>query len=155
MTEPVQFVRRMSPNQGVRGKHVPTMCVLHADASPSEEATLSWLLSKESQASYHVYIARDGTAYRLVDDQRRAWHAGKSGWKGYKDINSQSLGLSFANRHDDTEPLTPAQVRVGKAVMAEWRATYDIKDIVTHAMVSPGRKTDPDHVLGFNLQEWV
>jgi N-acetylmuramoyl-L-alanine amidase len=100
-------------------------------------------------------VGRDGTEYRLVDDERRAWHAGKSAYPGYKDVNSQSLGLSFANRHDDTEPLTPAQMVTGRAVVARWRAKYAIADIVTHADVAPQRKTDPLHVVGFNLADFV
>ena len=149
------MVHRLSPNQGTRGRTKPTMIVLHADASDKESSTLDWLTRDVSQASYHVFVARDGTAYRLVDDERRAWHAGKSAWPGYKDVNAQSLGLSFANRHDDTEALTPAQVVTGKAVMAGWRAKYAIKDIVTHADVAPGRKTDPLHIVGFRIEDWT
>lgn len=148
-------VRRLSPNQGQRGRHKPTMIVLHADASPTEAATLDWLSKPLSQASYHVFVGRDGTAYRLVDDERRAWHAGKSAYPGYKDVNSQSLGLSFANRHDDTEALTPAQMATGKAVVAKWKAKYAITHVVTHADVAPGRKTDPDHILGFRLADFM
>ena len=153
MTMP-EMVRRLSPNQGTRGRHVPSMIVLHCDASAKEASTLDWLSRDVSAASYHVFVARDGTAYRLVDDERRAWHAGKSAFPGYVDVNSQSLGLSWANRHDDTEPLTPAQVAVGKSVIAAWRAKYAIRDIVTHADVAPKRKEDPNRVLGFNIADW-
>lgn len=153
MTMP-EMTRNLSPNQGTRGRYTPTMIVLHCDASAKESSTLDWLSRDISAASYHVFVARDGTAYRLVDDERRAWHAGKSAWPGYKDVNSQSLGLSWANRHDDTEPLTPAQVATGKAVIAAWRAKYAIKDIVTHADVAPGRKTDPLHVVGFRVEDF-
>jgi len=132
------------------------LIVLHADASPSEKGTLAWFADPASKVSYHVLVGRQGTVYRIVDEARRAWHAGVSAWPGLKDVNGQSLGLSFANRHDGTEALTPVQIAVAQDLIADWRARYpSIEAVTTHAAVAPGRKTDPLKALGFNLSDFA
>ena len=130
--------------------------VLHADAGASDAGTLSWLAAPESKVSYHTLIGRLGGVYTIVAPDRRAWHAGKGAWGGSTDVNSISLGLSFANRHDGTEALTPVQRAVAASVVRMWTMAYpSIEAVVTHAMVAPTRKTDPEHAPGFDLAEYV
>ena len=82
----------------------------------------------------------------MVDAKRRAWHAGVAEWKGQKDVNAVSLGLSFSNRHDQTEMLTASQIATAKDVIREWkRRIPTLTDVVTHAMIAPERKMDPNH----------
>ena len=144
-----------SPHHNARTGPI-RLIVLHADASPSEKGTLAWFMDPTSKVSYHVLVGRQGTVYRIVDESRRAWHAGVSSWPGITDVNGASLGLSFANRHDGTEALTPIQVAVAQDLVADWRARYPtIEAVTTHAAVAPGRKTDPLKALGFNLGDFT
>jgi N-acetylmuramoyl-L-alanine amidase len=144
-----------SPHHNAR-KGPIRLVVLHADASPSEKGTLSWLMDPASKVSYHVLIGRHGGIYRLVPESRRAWHAGVSAWPGIADVNGASLGLSFANRHDGTEALTPLQMASAQSVIAEWRAKYPtIEAVTTHAAVAPGRKSDPLKAVGFRLEDFA
>ena len=144
-----------SPNHNARTSPI-RLIVLHADASPSEKGTLGWFMDPASKVSYHVLIGRQGTVYRIVDESRRAWHAGKSAWPGIADVNSASLGLSFANRHDGREALTPVQIAVAQDIIADWRARYPtIEAVTTHAAVAPGRKTDPLGSVGFRLEDYA
>lgn len=146
---------RPSPNHNSRGTSEIEVIVLHADASPSERGTISWIQSSESKVSYHVLIGRDGVAYQFVPYDRRAWHAGKSNWNGKKDVNSISIGLSFSNRNNGVEPITEAQKTTMKAVIADIRARHGSLPVTTHAAIAPGRKTDPDNAPGFRLEDYA
>lgn len=128
--------------------------MLHADAGKSDGGTLSWLRSPASKVSYHVLVGRSGIVYDVVDPARRAWACGVSSWRGVPNVNDYSLSLAFANRHDGTEPLTPAQVRAAQFVVAEWRAAYPIEAVTTHAAIAPGRKDDPDRIPNFALEDY-
>lgn len=130
---------------------------MHADASPNEEATLSWVQSPKSKVSYHVLIARDGTTYRIVPDNRIAWACGVSAWNGVSDVNSVSLNVAFANRQDGREPLTTAQRVAAQAVITEWLHRWPaIEAVTTHAIVArpKGRKHDPETAPNFHLTEY-
>ena len=144
----------LSPNHNDRKGRI-RLIVLHCDASPSERATLSWLANPASKVSYHALIHRDGWVTRIVPDERRAWHAGKSRWQDIADVNGASLGLAFANRHDGKEPLTSAQVDIAQAVVQYWRQRYDIDAIVGHRDVAPQRKTDPYLAPNFRLEDYA
>jgi N-acetylmuramoyl-L-alanine amidase len=151
---PLPKLTHPSPHHNARTGPI-RLIVLHADASPSEASTLAWFVDPASKVSYHILIGRQGTVYRIVEESRRAWHAGKSEWPGMRDVNGSSLGLSFANRHDGKEALTPIQMTVARDIIADWKARYPIEAVTTHAAVSPGRKTDPLHSVGFNLADYL
>jgi N-acetylmuramoyl-L-alanine amidase len=143
-----------SPNHNTRGAQTVKVIVLHADASPNEKGCLSWLQSSESKVSYHALVGRDGKVYTVVPYDRRAWHAGKSEWNGHKDVNGVSVGLCFSNKNDGKEPLTEAQQKSMKTLIADVRRKYGQIPVTTHARVAPGRKNDPEHVPGFVLEDY-
>ena len=143
-----------SPNHNARTQSVQ-LIVLHADASPNEKGCLSWIQSRESKVSYHILIGRDGVIYRCVPYDRRAWHAGKSEWKGHKDVNGLSIGVSFSYKNDGKEPLTDKQKTAAKQVIAEIRGKYGEIPVTTHAQIAPGRKNDPEQVPGFRLEDYA
>ena len=150
------MVDRPSPNHNARAH--PIRCiVLHNDASPNEEATLSWTASPKSQVSYHILVGRDGTMYRIVPDERRAWAVGISVWRGVTDVNGISLSAAFSNRNDGKEPLTAAQISAMRQVVADWRARWQIEDVTTHKIVARpvGRKHDPEAAPNFSLLEFA
>ena len=138
------MMTRSSPNHSRRSRAVRCI-VLHADASATESGTLSWMASPESGVSYHVLVGRDGALYRLVPDDRVAWHAGRSEWKGEPMVNGFSLGLAFSNRNDGVEPYTAEARDAARVLCAAWCRQYNLTPdaITTHAIVAPGRKDDP------------
>lgn len=136
-----------SPNHGGRAPGAQIrLIVLHADVAPSADVTRRWLARRDAKASYHVLAERDGTLYRLVADERRAWHAGVSAYNGVKDVNDFSLGLCFSNRQDG-EPFTPKAIEAGARLIAWWcqRHGIPIEAITTHEQIARplGRKSDP------------
>lgn len=145
---------KASPHHSSRGVAVPRYIVLHADVSPREASTISWLQHPDSQVSYHILVHRDGTTTRFVPDARSAWACGKSEWGGLVGLNRHSLSLAFANRHDGKEPLTAAQIATAAAWCDHWRTVYPITDVLTHADISPSRKSDPHHIPNFDREDY-
>ena len=147
----MKLVAKSSPNRNSRNNKTVDTIVLHADASDSEAATLSWLQSPESKVSYHVLIGRDGTVYQIVPVALRAWHAGVSGFGGHTDVNTYSIGISFGNKNDGKEKYTDQQYAVGAALVASLMKQFPKVTLdrgTTHAIIAPTRKNDP---LGFDM----
>ena len=90
------FARRRTTATRAAGKPVD-MLILHYTGMPSAERALKWLCDPESGVSSHYFVFEDGRIAQLVDEDRRAWHAGKSFWAGETDINSRSIGIEIAN----------------------------------------------------------
>ena len=55
-------------------------------------------LKKKSKVSCHYLISRNGVIYKLVDAKKIAWHAGKSKWKNFKNLNNKSIGVELQNK---------------------------------------------------------
>lgn len=129
-----------SPNKG--GAIIPRGIVLHHSAG-SFQGTLSWCLQKKSQVSYHVLIHPDGSRHHLVPLNRRAWHAGKSRFKGQSGCNGFMLGVAFAGSTYDRE-LTPLEIAsfVEFERIARDEFGWNDSDVTDHRTVSPGRKND-------------
>ena len=72
-----------------------SMIVLHYTGMKTGEAAIARLRDAEAGVSAHYVVAEDGTMLRLVDEGKRAWHAGKSLWRGIADVNSASVGLEI------------------------------------------------------------
>lgn len=71
--------------------------VVHATASKNVKTTVNFLKDPEVKASAHLVIDRDGNAYQLVDFSTQAWHAGKSSYKGFSNLNRFSIGIELMN----------------------------------------------------------
>ena len=110
-------------------------------------------LLTEGQVSSHYLVNSDPpTIYRLVDENRRAYHAGVSYWKGATQLNASSIGIEIINRgYDDTpngrlwydypQPQIDAVLALVKKIVKE----HEIKPerILGHSDIAPGRKVDP------------
>src|ERR1041384_6268063 len=92
----LDLVERPSPNFDERQLPV-SMIVLHYTGMPDAEGALDRLPSPEAKVSAHYLIDEVGTIFRLVDEAKRAWHAGKSRWRGITDVNSASVGIEIGN----------------------------------------------------------
>lgn len=148
-----------SPNHSARPNEAkPRLIVLHATGPGSLKGILEWLTTPASKVSYHGLIASDGAYHNLVSPERSAYHAGVSEWNGFKNVNGISLGLAFVNPNDGVIPLTPQQISVGRAVVQYWAQQYPtIEAVTTHAAVAipKGRKTDPENVPNFSLDDFI
>ena len=87
-----------SPNFGERkdGRR-PDMIVLHYTGMLDAAEALERLRTPASQVSAHYFVFEDGRVVQMVQESKRAWHAGVALWAGETDINSCSIGIEIAN----------------------------------------------------------
>ena len=64
----------------------------------AERESIIKLCNSKSKVSSHFVINQKGKIYRLVQDNQIAWHAGKSCWGMYKNLNKNSIGIELVNR---------------------------------------------------------
>lgn len=133
-----------SPNYGDRkGDATIDTIVLHSIAYDLKKS-INILTSEEYQVSSHYLVDVDGTIYALVGEEKRAWHAGKSFWRGETDVNSHSIGIEIIT--DESNEFTDAQKQAVIELCAEIKsrhASIDDRNIIGHSDIAPGRKVDP------------
>jgi N-acetylmuramoyl-L-alanine amidase len=117
--------------------------VLHHTNDNFAETALRTLTARDSGVSAHYLIARDGEVFYLVDEARRAWHAGESYWAGQRDLNSASIGIELDN--NGSEPFAEAQIASLLALLADLKERYQRSpaSFLGHGDIAPGRKVDP------------
>lgn len=135
-----------SPNFNARTAP-PSMVVLHYTGMQTGEAALARLRDPAAEVSAHWLIEEDGRVFSLVAEERRAWHAGKSFWKGETDINAVSIGVELVNPGHDWgyRPFPPPQIDALCDLLDGIRQRWEIPDhrILAHSDVAPDRKLDP------------
>lgn len=141
-----------SPNHGPRPQGKPVdMLILHYTGMRTAQEALDRLRDPEAQVSAHYVIDEDGTVYRLVREDRRAWHAGVSFWRGETDINGRSIGIELVNPGHEFgyRPFPDAQMRALRVLAADLVAHYAIPPlhVLGHSDVAPSRKTDPGELF--------
>lgn len=137
---------RMAKSHGSRNKLEPNMVVLHHTAgSGNTENEVSYLQSNSAGVSIHVCIAKDGTRYRMVDDERSAYHVGYSK-VSLGNANQVSLGIELINKGRKVPPFDDypdAQVESCAEQVVEWMAKYNIMVVTSHEAIDTRGKFDP------------
>ena len=135
-----------SPNHDERMLPV-SMVVLHYTGMKTAQEALERMCDPEAKVSAHYMIDTDGTVTSLVPEDRRAWHAGKSYWRGITDVNSASVGIELVNPGHEWGyvPFTDDQMIALMPLLADIVERYDVPraNVVGHSDVAPGRKQDP------------
>lgn len=133
----------------------PDMLVLHYTGMPDGKQAEKWLCIEESQVSCHYIIHEDGEIVQLVPEHLRAWHAGKSSWRGHDDINSRSIGIEIVNSgHDHGYPDFPKrQMEAVVALCQDILSRHEIvpRNVVAHSDIAPLRKQDPGEKFDWKL----
>ena len=121
--------------------------IIHYSAIKNNKEALSHLSEKKNKVSSHFFINKSGEIFYLVDVINRAWHAGRSYWKGIIDINSESIGIEMDNsgHHFDFENYTPKQINSLIQLLKYISVKFNIskQNILGHSDISPYRKIDP------------
>lgn len=133
-----------SPNFGDRrGGLRPELVVLHFTAMADTGAALNRLCDPEAQVSAHYLIAREGALYQLVEEEKRAWHAGEGAWGGGGDVNSRSVGIELDNCGGS--PFSALQMDVLEILLGQIMARWSIppQGVIGHSDMAPERKADP------------
>ncbi len=128
-------------------RHSLSMLVLHYTGMRTGSAALERMCDPKSKVAAHYMVEEDGRIFQLVDESKRAWHAGVGSWCSLEDVNSRSIGIEIVNGgHDYGLPeFSDVQVRSVVELCLEILGRHSISadNIVGHSDISPGRKLDP------------
>jgi len=121
----------------------PSFVILHHTGNADATRALGTLTRASAEVSAHYLIERGGKLVYLVDELKRAWHAGPAYWGGELDMNSASIGIELDN--DGAEPYADAQIETLLALLADLKERYRIAaaNFIGHGDIAPGRKVDP------------
>lgn len=146
----MNFIEAASPNFNERTVP-PDMLVLHYTGMRTGAEALARLCDEAAKVSSHYLVEEDGRVFRLVAEERRAWHAGLSSWKGQTDINGRSIGIEIVNPGHEFgyRAFPPEQIAAVIELIADIRTRWSIEDsrIVGHSDVAPDRKDDPGELF--------
>ena len=143
-----------SPNFDERTLPI-SMIVLHYTGMPDAAGAIARLRDPEAKVSCHYLVDEDGTVLRLVDEDKRAWHAGRSHWREIEDINSASIGIEIVNPGHDWGYRTFPQAQLDALVplVADIKGRHGITrgNVVGHSDIAPPRKRDPGELFPWAL----
>ncbi len=139
-----------SPNFDERQLPV-SMIVLHYTGMPDAEGALNRLRSPDAKVSAHYLVDEAGEVFQLVDEEKRAWHSGRSYWRGITDVNSASVGIEIVNPGHEFgyRPFPDEQIASVIPLVADIKERHGIGrgNVVGHSDVAPARKEDPGELF--------
>ncbi len=148
-----------SPNHDARppGRAID-MLLLHYTGMASTAEALARLCDPATKVSAHYLIDEDGAVHGLVDEGRRAWHAGVAHWRGGDDINGRAIGIELANPGHEFgyRPFPAVQLDklcdLARDILV--RHAIPRHRVLGHSDVAPGRKRDPGELFDW-LRLWT
>ena len=130
-----------------RSKKKIKFVIIHYTGMQSEIESLQKLSNPKSKVSCHYFIDRKGKINKLVPDKNIAWHAGKSKWKNFKDLNENSIGIELANKGHEHgyQNFSSSQIKNLIKLCKKLKRQYSIKseNFLGHSDIAPLRKLDP------------
>ncbi len=146
------MVHRPSPNHGPRADGAGVeLLILHYTGMPTAASALDRLCDPAAQVSAHYTVDEDGTVYAHVPEDRRAWHAGVSSWRGRGDVNSRSIGVEIVNPGHEFgyRPYPAVQMRAVVDLCRAIVGRHGIApaDVIGHSDIAPDRKEDPGELF--------
>ncbi|MBV8687219.1 MAG: N-acetylmuramoyl-L-alanine amidase [Alphaproteobacteria bacterium] len=128
-----------------------SILVLHYTGMPTAEGAIARLRDPEAKVSAHYLVAEDGQVLRLVPEEKRAWHAGRSFWRGVTDVNSASIGIEIVNPGHEFgyRPFAEQQMDALIPLVADIVRRHGIRraNVVGHSDIAPTRKQDPGELF--------
>jgi len=135
-----------SPNFDERTLPI-SMVLLHYTDMPDVREAIAKMCNPDAKVSAHYCITRDGKIVQMVEEEKRAWHAGRSFWRGHTDVNSASIGIELDNPGHSWgyTDFPEEQIQVLIRLLNDIVNRHDIPraNVVGHSDVAPLRKTDP------------
>jgi N-acetylmuramoyl-L-alanine amidase len=139
-----------SPNHDARPQPID-MLVLHYTGMVSGAAAIARLRDPVAKVSSHYVVEEDGAVFRLVPEERRAWHAGISHWRGETGLNGRSIGIEIVNPGHEFgyRPFPALQMAAVCDLCLAILARHPIRarDVVAHSDIAPDRKEDPGELF--------
>ena len=129
--------------------------IIHYSGMQSGRVSMNRLKNPKSKVSCHYFIERNGNIFKMVEDNKIAWHAGKSKWKDLKNLNKHSIGIEiqnkghFINYQSFTKKQIFSLIKLIKLLMKKYRINK--KNILGHSDIAPLRKLDPGEKFPWNF----
>jgi len=135
------FSKKLRKNKDIK------FIIIHYTGMQSKIESIKRLLSPRHKVSCHYLIDRKGQVLRMVDENKVAWHAGKSKWKNFNNLNKNSIGIELVNKGHEFgyERFTRSQINKLINLCLNLKKKFKIKNsnILGHSDISPMRKQDP------------
>ena len=145
----MKIFSNFSPNHSkkMRMRKNIKFIIIHYTGMQSEIESIKRLKDPSSKVSCHYLINRKGEIIQMVKDSYIAWHAGKSKWKNYNNLNSYSIGIELINKGHDFgyQNYSINQIKSLINLCKILKKKYSIKkeNFLGHSDIAPLRKTDP------------
>lgn len=143
---------KSSPNFDERDPAITLQYIIlhYTDMSGSE--ALKRLCDPDAKVSAHYMIEEDGRVFRLVEEDKRAWHAGKSFWRGITDVNSASIGIELVNpgHRNGYRAFPLTQIVALKKLLRDIMQRQKLSPthaLLAHSDIAPTRKEDPGELF--------
>jgi len=130
----------------------------------SEIESIKRLKNPKHRVSCHYLINRSGQVTQMVKDKNIAWHAGKSKWKNFDNLNDNSIGIELVNKGHQFgyQNFSKKQIISLIKLCKNLKKKYSIKkeNILGHSDIAPLRKSDPGEkfpwkkLSTYNLGVW-
>ncbi len=127
------------------------MLVLHYTGMRTGAEAIARLRDPAARVSSHYVVEEDGAVFRLVPEDRRAWHAGISHWRGQTLLNGRSIGIEIVNPGHEFgyRPFPALQMAAVCDLCLGILTRHAIapRDVVAHSDIAPDRKDDPGELF--------
>ena len=144
----------ISPNFDNRTKKID-MIVIHSTHLPRDK-WIKEVCDKSVKLSAHYLIDLKGKIYQLVEDNKRAWHAGISHWRGKNSLNDNSIGIELVDTTDKDKRIKifpnkqmDSLIELLKSLIKKYKIPNH--NIVPHSDIAPDRKSDPGENFNWAL----
>ena len=125
--------------------------LLNYTGMQTAQAAIDRLRDPAASVSSHYVVEEDGTVWQLVEEAKRAFHAGISHWRGHSALNERSIGIEIVNPGHEWgyRPFPAAQMAAVTELCQGILARHPIsaRNVVGHSDVAPDRKEDPGELF--------
>ena len=145
----MNYIEDYSPNHSKKSRFKKNIkfVIIHYTGMQSEIESINRLKDPKFKVSCHYLINRRGDIIQLVKDKYIAWHAGKSKWKKFINLNSSSIGIELTNKGHQFgyENFNNKQINSLIRLCKNLKKKYNLKkeNFLGHSDIAPLRKNDP------------
>lgn len=147
----MHLIEAASPNHDSRDGRAVDILLLHYTGMKSGEEAIARLRDPAAKVSAHYVVEEDGRIFHLVPEERRAWHAGVSNWRGEGNTNARSIGIEIVNPGHEWgyRAFPAAQMQAVRDLSLAILARHPIpaRNVIGHSDVAPVRKEDPGELF--------
>ena len=162
----MKIIYNFSPNRSrnSRARNDIKFVIIHYTGMQSEIESIKRLKNPKAKVSCHYVISRKGQVTQMVKDKFIAWHAGKSMWKKFINLNNHSIGIELVNKGHEFgyQNFSKKQIKNLIKLCVYLKKKYSIKkeNFLGHSDIAPLRKLDPGEkfpwkkLSTYNIGQW-